>query len=195
MNANAKSTKTEETIENVFCPVAYATLATKAVERAVEAGKITLNLAAQQNADILAAIKKALKNTPLANLPGLDLAGQAVEGYIAIQKNLLDLAQEQFEAALEASQQTDISKAKSEINSILQASLDRSIAAQNQVVDFAVKQTKAGIDAVKAQPGVAGSPVEQVTESVQRGFDTVIAAQKEILNLATKQVKAASAKA
>jgi hypothetical protein len=200
MNANVKSTKIEETIEAALCPVAVATLANKGFERVVEAGKISLNLAAQQNADVLAAIKKALKGTPLATLPVLDLAGQAFEGLVAVQKHLLDLALEQSAAtvaSIESAKEIglDANKAKAEFTSALQATLDRSIAAQNSVVEYAVKQTKAVNDAVKAQPGVAGSPAEQVADSVQRGFDSVVAAQKEILTLATKPLKTSAAKA
>ena len=73
--------------------------------------------------------------------------------------------------------------------------VDRVIAAQNTVVEFAVKQTKTNIETVKAQPGVAGTAVETVADSVQKGFDTVVAAQKEIVAQATKNVKAAAAKA
>ena len=159
MTANAKSTKLEETIEATFSPVACATLYNKGLERAVEVSKTTLNLAAQQNADLLAAIKKALKGSSLPGTFVFDLAGQAFEGLIAVQKNLLDLALEQSNAAIEAIQEygQDATKAKSEFGNVLQASLDRSIAAQNSVVEFAVKQTKAVSETVKQQPGIAGT--------------------------------------
>lgn len=200
MNANVKSTKLEETIEATYCPVACATLVNKGFERVVEAGKISLNLAAQQNADLLAAIKKAIKGTPLASLPVFELAGPAFEGAIAIQKNLLDMALEQSNAALASfgaikEAGLDANKLKAEFSNLMQATADRSTAAQNSVVEYAVKQTKAVSEAVKAQPGVAGTAAETVADSVQRGFDTVVEAQKEILTLATKPMKAAAAKA
>ena len=50
-------------------------------------------------------------------------------------------------------------------------------------------------ETVKQQPGVAGTPVEAVTDSVQRGVDTVVSTQKEFLNLATKTLKGTAAKA
>jgi hypothetical protein len=197
MTANAKSTKLEETIEATFCPVALATQYNKGLERVIDASKTSLDQAVQQNAEILASIKKALKGTSLPNLFVIDLAGQAFEGAVAVQKNLLNLALEQSVATAEAFQayRQDATKAQSEFGNVLQASLDRSIAAQNSVIEYAVKQTKTVTETVKQQPGVAGTAVETVTDSVQRGFDTVVAAQKEILNLAVKPLKAAAAKA
>ncbi len=49
-------------------------------------------------------------------------------------------------------------------------------------------------ETVKQQPGVTGTPVETVTDSVQRGVDTVVATQKEFLKLATKSLKSTAAK-
>ena len=196
----AKVTNINEIIEAAYSPVAYATLVNKGFERIVEASKSSLDLAAQQNADILAAIKKALKDTPLANLPVFDLAGPAIEGCIAIQKNVLDMLIEQstaaiasFEAIKEAGM--DANKVKAEVSKMIQATLDRSTAAQNSATEYAVKQTKAGINAIKQQPGIAGTAAEQFADSVLRGFDTVINAQNEIQDLATKQTKAFAAKA
>jgi hypothetical protein len=197
MTANAKSTNLEETIESVFCPVTYATQYTKGLERAIELTKTNLDQAVQQNAEILASNKKALKGSSLPNLFVLDLAGPAFEGFVAVQKNLLALTLEQSNAAIAAFQAfgKDATKAKAEFGNVLQASLDRSVAAQNSVVEYAANQSKAVTEAVKQQPGVAGTAVETVADSVQKGFDTVIAAQKEITTQATKSLKAAAAKA
>jgi hypothetical protein len=173
----------------------YPTLAHKGFERAVEAGKISLDLAVQQNAEILAAIKKALKGTSLPGLFVLDLAGQAVEGFAAVQKQLLALALEQSAAAVEALQNFDLNSgtAKEDITAAFQASLDRSLTAQNVVTEYAAKQTKAVSEAVKAQPGIAGTAAETIADSMQRSFDTVLGVQKEMLNIAVKPLKAARA--
>jgi hypothetical protein len=197
MTTNAKATKLEETIENTFNPTAIAAQYTKGLERTIELSKSNLDQAVQQNAEILASIKKALKGSSLPGLFVLDLAGQAVEGFVAVQKTLLDLALEQSNASIEAFQAygQDATKAKAEFGNVLQASFDRATAAQNTVVEYAVKQTKTNIETVKAQPGVAGTAVETIADSVQKSFDTVIAAQKEIATQATKSLKAAAAKA
>lgn len=192
MNANIKSTMMDETLEAICNPVAYATLCHKGFERSVEAGKITLNLAAQQNNDIIAAMKKALKDTPL-NLSGLDLFSQALEGWIAIQKSLLDMALDQSISILESIEACtlDNSKAKTELANIMQQTVERSINAQNTVVEFASRQTKAVNENLKTQPGIAGTPVEAMADSIQRGFDTAVSAQKEIIDIAAKPLKTA----
>ncbi len=195
MSTSTKSNKAEGTIEGACNTAAYASLFNKGLERVAELSKSSLDLAVEQNAEILASCKNALKGT----FPGmfmLDMAGSAFEGYVALQKNLLGLAVQQSAAVIDVAQECqDASKARDGINALIQESVDRSVAAQNSVLDFAAKQTKAAGETVKQQPGVTGTPVETVTESVQRGVDTVISAQKEILNLATKTVKGTAAKA
>jgi hypothetical protein len=190
----AKATTIQKTIENALCPIAYATLANKGLERMIEAGKITLDLAGEQNADILATMKKALKDTPLANMPMLDLVGLAVQGYIDVQKNLMEQMLEQSNDVLRAMEGfgVDANKAKAELSNMLQASLDRSTAAQTSVYEYAIDQTKAGINAVKKQPGIAGTGVELVANSIESAFDTAMETQKAIVILATKPLKALS---
>jgi hypothetical protein len=183
------------TIENAFCPTEIAAQYTKGLERTIELSKSNLDQAVKQNAEILASIKKSLNGSTLPGLFVLDLAGEAVEGFVAVQKSLLDLALEQSNASIEAFQSFGKETAKADFSNVLQASFDRAIAAQNVVVEFAVKQTKSNIEAVKAQPGVAGTAVETIADSVQKGFNTVIAAQEEITTQATQSLKAAAAKA
>ena len=114
---NAKATKLEETIEATFCPLAYTALYTKGLERSIELSKSGLDLAVKQNAEILAAIKNALKGTSLPGLFVLDLAGEAVEGLVGVQKSLLNLALEQSNASIEAVQAygKDAEKAKAQL--------------------------------------------------------------------------------
>ena len=73
---------------------------------------------------------------------------------------------------------------------MIQQSVDRTVVAQKSVMDFAANQSKAVSETLKQQPGVAGTPVETVTDSVQRGVDTVLSTQKEILDVASKTLKA-----
>jgi len=193
----AKAKNFTETLEAGYRPEAFAALAISGAGRAIEASKTWLNLAANQNADILDAMKKALAGTPWAGLPLLELTEQAVEGYVAIQNELLDLTLEQITAVTNACQAagTDVEKAKSEFANVLRTSADRATVAQNSVMKYASKQAKAGMDAVKAQRGVAGTDAEVMADAIQRGFDTVVAAQKDLMEMATSQVKSAAAKA
>jgi len=194
MSTNTKSTKEEAS--EIYSTAAYATLFNKGLERVVEVSKSSLDLAVEQNTEFLASCKKALKATQMPGLFLFDIAGSAFEGYVALQKNLLGLAVEQSTSVIDAAQEysQDAGKAKG-INALIQQSMDRTVAAQNSVLDYAAKQAKVAGETVKQQPGVVGTPVETVTDSVQRGLDTVVAAQKEILNLASKTVKSAAAKA
>jgi len=193
----AKAKNIVETLQAAYSPVAYATLTIDGAERVIEASKTWLKLAAKQNAEILATIKQNLQGTPWAELPVFDLTSQAIAGYVAVQNELLDLGLEQITAVINAFQScgTDVEKAKSEFANILQTSADRATVAQNSVIKYAAKQTKAGIDAVKEQPGITGTYAEAVADSIQRGFDTVIDAQNEYVGMASKQLKAAAAKA
>jgi hypothetical protein len=190
-----KPTYEENNMTTTFCPTELTAQYTKGLERTIELSKSNLDQAVKQNAEILASIKKALKGSTLPGLFVLDLAGQTVEGFVAVQKTLLDLTLEQSNASIAALQSFGKDTAKADFSNVLQASFDRAIAAQNTVVEFAVKQTKTNIEAVKAQPGVAGTAVETISDSVQKGFDTVVAAQNEITTQATKSLKAVAAKA
>jgi hypothetical protein len=191
MSTSTKSTK-EETNELTYGVAACATLLNKGLERVAEVSKSSLDMAVAQNTEFLTSCKKAI-SVPLPGAFLFDVAGSAFEGYVALQKSLLGLAVEQSTAVLEATQECSLDSDKA--NALIQQSLDRSVAAQSSVLDYAAKQTKAAGESVKQQPGVTGSPVETVTDSVQKGVDTVVAAQKEILNLATKTVKSSTVKA
>jgi hypothetical protein len=81
---------------------------------------------------------------------------------------------------------------KADIASAFEATLDRSLAAQSKVTEYGAKQTKAALEAIKQQPGVAGTAAETFADSVQRSFDTALGVQKEILNIAVKPLRAAA---
>ena len=61
------STKTEtETIEATFDPTAYATLFNKGLKRVVEVSKTSLDLAVEQNAEVLASYKQVAEGVVAA---------------------------------------------------------------------------------------------------------------------------------
>jgi hypothetical protein len=146
MNTNNKSTKTEaEATEATYCPAAYATLVNKGFEKVVEVSKTALDLAVEQNAEVLGSYKKALKASAMPGLFWFDLAGQAFEGYVSLQKNLLDLAVGQSTAFIDASKELshDPTKAKAGIKEMIQQSVDRTVVAQKSVLTFAANQAAA----------------------------------------------------
>lgn len=194
---STKSTKTiAETIESTFNTTESTKLFNKGLERIVEASKATLDLAAAQNADLLAAIKKAAKPAQVPEFV-FDLAGQAVAGQVSLQKNLLDLVVAQNLSLSELAQEliAEPAKAQAGLTKLIQQSVDRGVSAQDSVLEYAAAQAKAVSESVKMQPNVAGSPVETVADSIQKGVETAIATQKEILANAAKASKNAVAKA
>lgn len=179
-----------ETIDATIYIADAAKLINKGLERAVEAGKTTLDLAAAQGADVLDAIKKALKPTQAPLFP-LELAGDALTGSITLQKSLLDMIVLQAASITEAAQEAiaEPTKAQAGLAKLIQTSVDRTVAAQDQVLEYAAAQTKSVSSTVKAQANVAGSPVETFADQIQKGVETAIATQKEIMANAAKASK------
>ena len=54
----AKTKKFPVSLEEIYNPAACAAAASKGAEQLIEASKVTLNLAAKQNAEIIAAIMR-----------------------------------------------------------------------------------------------------------------------------------------
>jgi len=179
-----------ETIDATIYIADAAKLINKGLERAVEAGKTNLDLAAAQGADVLDAIKKALKPTQAPLFP-LELAGEALTGSITLQKSLLDVIVLQAASITEAAQEAiaEPTKAQAGLAKLFQTSVDRTVAAQDQVLEYAAAQTKSVSSTVKAQANVAGSPVETFADQILKGVETAIATQKEILANAAKASK------
>jgi len=124
------------------------------LERVIEASKTSLDLAVEQNAEVLASCKKALNASSMPGSFLFDMAGTVFEGYVTFQKSLLDFTVEQNTAAVEAAHRYshDASKAKEEITHVIRQSVDHAEAAQKTALDLAVKQTKEVSDTVKQQP-------------------------------------------
>ena len=95
-------TAPEVTAEATSCPFTSARLFSKGLERVIEASKTSLHLAVELNADLLASCKHALNASSIAGTFLFDLADTALEGYVTIQKGLLDLTLEQNTAEGEA---------------------------------------------------------------------------------------------
>jgi hypothetical protein len=185
---NTDMRKITETFAATFCPATYATQANKSFERAVEATEATLNFAVRQNAELLAGIKKAVAGTPVEKLPVFELAGEAFDGYIAVQKDLLGIAKEHSTAVTDAihASGTDVHKAKDEFVSLVEASMNRAMAVRNRFVEYVAAQVQAATAAAKLQPGTAE---DKAADSVRRAMDNAITAQNEILSFATRHVK------
>jgi hypothetical protein len=198
MYTDSSSTKTKaENTEATYYPGAYATLFSKGLVRVVEVSKTTLDLAVEQNTEVLASYKKVLRESSMPGLFLFDLAGQAFEGYVTLQKALLDLAVGQSTAVAKGVEEYihDPSEANAVIAKVIRQSVDHMDAAQKSVLDFEAKETKAVSDTVKQQPDVDRKHAETVAHTLQHGVDSLHATQKETLDNASKHLKTAAGKA
>lgn len=176
-----KQTEAAETI---------ATLYTRSVERLADAQKKALDLALQQNAEVIGAWKKIAKSVPNSPIPSiLDLANGMFGQLVDLEKGAIDLALEQSNAlAGLAGERADfIAKAGDTVKTIAQDTVQRAAATQKNVIEFSAAQTKTAFDTFKKQAGVAGTPVEAAADSIQRGFDSLLETQKEFLNILSKR--------
>jgi hypothetical protein len=189
MPSTSKSNKKTATAVNSEFADAFTPLVLNSVERVADLQKKSLDVAADQTAELIGAWKKAFSFFPVTP-PAFffDFAGQAVQTAVEAQKSAIDMVVEQTEAA------TDIAKVRVEayskivngVTTSVQQSVERSVEAQNKMLAFASAQTKAGVDSAKKQLGTAAGPATAILDTFQLGADTVIEAQKSFLNMASQ---------
>jgi hypothetical protein len=189
MRNTSKSTKKATAAVSPEFVDAVTPLVLNSVERVADLQKKTLDLAAEQTAELIGAWKKAFSYFPVTPATFFfDFAGQAVQTAIENQKSAIDLVVEQTEAA------TDIVKVRFEAYSKIAAgvgtsvrkSVERSVEAQKKVLELASAQNKAGFESAKKQLGAAAGPATAILDTFQLGADTVIEAQKSFLNMASQ---------
>jgi hypothetical protein len=188
MPSTSKSTKKAAAVASPEFVDAVTPLVLNSVERVADLQKKTLDLAAEQSAELIGAWKKAFSYFPVTP-PAFffDFAGQAVQTAIESQKSAIDLVVEQTHTV------TGINKVRAEayakiadgVTTSIQKSVGRSVEAQMKVLEFASAQTKAGFESAKKQLGAASGPATAVLDTFQLGADTVIEAQKSFLNMAS----------
>jgi hypothetical protein len=173
----------------------FASLLEKGLEHVLETSKTSLDLAVKYNAEVLGATRKAFNLAP--STPGLflfDVAGKAFENYAELQKNVLNILGEQGNAAVAAVRESGKAGAALASNTAVafHESVDRTAAAHKAVLDFAAKQNKQVVEAIKAEPALAGTPLAQSADAVERGMNELIEAQKKQLEAAASQLKSAT---
>ena len=176
-----KQTEVAETITALY---------TKNVERLAEAQKNGLDLALQQNTDLIGAWKKIARVVPGTAVPSvLDLIGNAFGQFVDLQKGAIDLALEESQTltALANERINSVSSATDALTTFAQDTVERAAVAQKSAIEFSAAQTKTVIDTFKKQSGVAGTPAEAAADSMQHGFDTLVESQKNILKFAAKR--------
>ena len=173
----------EKKVEN-FIP-----LYTKNVERLAGLQKKSLEVAAEQNAELIGAWKQAFSFIP--ENPGLfwfDLAGQTFDRFVEIQKGAIDMAVEQSEAAAGLAKEHGGSayKVAEGVTTLFKQSVEKSVATQKKAIEFYAEQQKAAFEAGKKQFGIANNPA---ADAFQSGVDALIETHKTILDIAVKPFK------
>ncbi len=195
MEPKAKSTKKAPgdapDISLANLPLAMAGLMQNGVERIAEMQKSALDFAAKQNAEAIDVCKKAVRLPETSPLAGaFDMAMQAFDSLVSVQKSMLDMMTEQSNSMLEYAQERGTAMPSLEgLNDLVAESVDRATAAQKSVLSFAEQQSKAVTESLKKQAGVPGTRVAEIADSVQRGVDAILESQKEMVDLAAKPLK------
>jgi len=189
MPNTSKSTKKAAAAVSPEFVDAFTPLVLNSVERVADLQKKSLDVAAEQTAELIGAWKKAFSFFPVTP-PAFffDFAGHAVQTAVEAQKSAIDMVVEQTESA------TDIAKVRVEayskivkgVTTSVQQSVERSMEAQKKMLAFASAQTKAGVESAKKQLGTAAGPATAILDTFQLGADTMIEAQKSFLNMASQ---------
>jgi hypothetical protein len=189
MANTSKSTKKTAAAASPEFVDAVTPLVLNSVERVADLQKKTLDLAAEQTAELIGVWKKAFSYFPVTPAAFLfDFAGHAVQTAIENQKSAIDLVVEQTEAATEIGKVRleAYSKIADGVSTSVRKSVERSVEAQKKMLELARAQNKAGFETAKKQLGAAAGPATALLDTFQLGADTVIEAQKSFLNMASQ---------
>jgi hypothetical protein len=179
----AGAAKNNNVVEN-FIP-----LYTKNVERLAELQKKSLEIASEQNAELIDACKKAARFIP--ENPGLflfDLVGQSFERFVETQKGAIDLAVEQSHvvAGLAKERGNSAVKVAEGVTALFKQSVEYSVATQKKALDYYSEQHKSACEAAKKQFRIPDNPA---ADAFQSGIDTLIQTQKTMLDIVSKPFK------
>jgi hypothetical protein len=159
----------------------------KGIQRGADLQKKSLDVAAEQANDWIAVYKKTFSYLPVAAPTFFfDLAEQVVENVVDTQKNVIDLFVEQSEAgASTVNERAEAyNKVAEGVAAAAQASVARSVEAQQKALSFAAEQSSAFYKNAKNQFGV--KPVAAVVDRVERGTKAILEAQKSLIDVVAK---------
>jgi len=162
---------------------------TTGVERLAEAQKKAIDVAIENNAEMMNTWKKQTAVAP--GLFMLDLAATAFDRFAETQKGMIDLMVEQTHTLAGLAKERKVKAGKIVEDNLARAqeAINQSLAAQKTVLDFSTKQSKAAFETAKKQFGYADTPAAAAADSVQRGFEVVVDAQKELLDVLKEPLK------
>jgi hypothetical protein len=189
MSNPRKSTRTPRTAaEGAEVAGNFIPLYTKSVQRVADLQKKSLDVAAEQNTEILDNCKKAFSFIPETPVSfWFDLVGQTFERYVETQKNTIDLAVEQGHTVIELAKERGALAAKFADGAagLFQQAVEYSVATQKKNLEFCAEQQKTAYETAKKQFRVANP----FADAFQSGVDLFVETQKTVLEIASKPVK------
>ena len=165
-------------------------LYTRNVKRFAEFQKKAVDLAAEQNAEMISTWKKHANASPF--VPEiLDLHSAAFDRIVEAQKAAIDLMVEQSHAwaGLVRERAETVTKAVESGTKFARTSMENAVEIQKTAIDFSAKQTAAALDNAKKQFKDAGVPINEAVDSMQRGVEAVVGAHKELLDISKKSTQ------
>lgn len=170
----------------------FVPMYTKSVQRVADLQKKSLDVAAEQNAELVENCKKAFSFLPESPASfWFDLVGQSFERFVEIQKNAIDLAVDQNNTVTELAEERGALAAKfSDAGAgLFQQTIEHSVAAQKKNLEFCAEQQKTAYETAKKQFRGANP----FAEAFQSGVDLFVETQKTVLDIASRPVKHAAA--
>ena len=187
MSTSKKSTKsTAQAAKNNGVAEAFIPLYTKNVERLAELQKKSLDIASEQNGQLVDACKKAFSHIP--ETPGsflFDLVGQSFNRFVETQKGAIDLAVEQSQVVAGlATERTNLAAKMAEgVTGLFKQSVAYSVATQKKALDYYAEQHKTACETAKKQFRIPSNPA---ADAFQNGIDALIETQKTMLDIVSK---------
>jgi hypothetical protein len=193
MSIPRKSNRTPRTAaEGAEVAGNFIPLYTKNVQRVADLQKKSLEVAAEQNAELIENCKKAFNFIPETPLSfWFDLAGETFERVIENQKNAIDLAVGQTHTLTELARERGALAAKFADGAagLVQQTVDYSVATQKKNLEVFAEQQKTAYETAKKQFRFANP----FGEALQSGVDLFVETQKTVLDFASRPVKHAAA--
>jgi hypothetical protein len=170
-----------------------ADMVRQGVDNFVTTQKTLLDIAAQQNAMWIGAVRDSLGqgSNPLM----ADLAGKGTQAFLQSQKMMLDLASQQNQLALSLVKSTLGATGRpflGELADMMAQGAQTFVEAQKRLLDFAAQQAEAMTKAAKEAPPGGPNPLAQMADLSKQGVEAFVESQKKFLDLISQETASAT---
>ena len=139
----------------------FVNLFTNSINRIAEIQKHTIDIATQQNAEMMDIYQKSVEKLPSAyRLPLVEVANTMIERFSDAQKQAVDLSVEQSQALVDAlkDRAATVDKATESAVNLSKQAVERTVAVQKKVLETTVAQAKAAMETTRQQIGFTERP-------------------------------------